>query len=313
MSAATTSWGRMTRASSAPAGRVVSRRPMKFLSADSIAWRTPSSVSTTRHAGRLQPGDGLRDLGLDAEDGPRQLDRGQLLLGSSLPDQADVADSPVLQFPDGSDRDIHAGTVGVEHAVGPAKRSCRPPSSPVAVAGLVTIRLGRRGRFFSRRSSRLAAAISSCREAISGRLFKATGSSSSGERSEENEGHLEERRLDWLEQRGRVKQKHLRQAPTCDPPVADGDLLALPQALQFGLCPIDLKRCDQTGCQPLGEVDEQLGPDDRRPDAEQSSPRRLDVEIGLGHREQDIVPRSLEVGPPRGDNARPQAGRRSRQ
>ena len=176
-------------------------------------------------------------------------------------------------------------------------------SSPVAVAGLVTIRLGRRGRFFSRRSSRLAAATSSFREAISGRLFKATGSSSSGERSEANEGHLQERRLDWLEQRGRVKQENLRQARTCDPPVADGDLLALPQALQFGLCPIDLQRCDQTGCQPLGEVDEQLGPDDRRPDAEQSSPRRLDVEIGLGHREQDIVPRGLEVGPPRGDHA----------
>ena len=118
-----------------------------------------------------------------------------------------------------------------------------------------------------------------------------------------NEGHLQERRLDWLEQRGRVKQENLRQARTCDPPVADGDLLALPQALQFGLCPIDLQRCDQTGCQPLGEVHEQLGPDDRRPDAEQSSPRRLDVEIGLGHREQDIVPRGLEVRPPRGDHA----------
>ena len=176
-------------------------------------------------------------------------------------------------------------------------------SSPVAVAGLVTIRLGRRGRLFSRRSSRVGRGDQflprgDLGAAVQGHWQQLLGGTLGG-----NEGHLQERRLDWLEQRGRVKQENLRQARTCDPPVADGDLLALPQALQFGLCPIDLQRCDQARCQPLGEVHEQLGPDDRRPDAEQSSPRRLDVEIGLGHREQDIVPRGLEVGPPRGDNA----------
>ena len=93
-SPATTSWGRTISRSSSPAGRVVSRRPMKFLSADSIAWRTPSSVSTTRTRAVCKPGDGLRDLGLDPEDGPRQLDRRQLLLGPPLPDPADVADPP---------------------------------------------------------------------------------------------------------------------------------------------------------------------------------------------------------------------------
>src|SRR5512135_3579782 len=40
----------------------------------------------------LQPGDGLRDLRLDPEDGPCQLDRGDRLLGPPLPDPADVAD-----------------------------------------------------------------------------------------------------------------------------------------------------------------------------------------------------------------------------
>ena len=87
-----------------------------------------------------------------------------------------------------------------------------------------------------------------------------------------------------------------------DPPVADGDLLGLPQALELGLRPVDLQRRDQARGQPLGEVHEQLGPHDRRPDAEQPPPRRLKVEIGLGDREQDIVPRGLEVGSTRGDH-----------
>ena len=32
---------------------------------------------------------------------------------------------------------------------------------------------------------------------------------------------------------------------TRDSPVADGELLGLPQALQLGLCPVDLQRRDQ--------------------------------------------------------------------
>ena len=136
------------------------------------------------------------------------------------------------------------------------------------------------------------------REAISGRLFKATGSSSSAERSEGMKVTWRNAGSTGSSSIVGVKQKNLRQARAGDPPVADGDLLALPQALQFGLRPIDFQRRDQAGCQPLGEVHQQLGPHDRRADAEQPSPRRLDVEIRLGHREQHIIPRRLKVRPP---------------
>ena len=106
-----------------------------------------------------------------------------------------------------------------------------------------------------------------------------------------------------------LEQQDLRQAGAGDPPVADGDLLGLPQALELGLRPVDLQRGDQARGQPLGEVHQQLGPRDRRPDAEQPPARRLEVEEGLGDREQDVVPRGLEIGLPRGDHpARRQRG-----
>ena len=52
-------------------------------------------------------------------------------------------------------------------------------SRPVVVDGLTRIKFGRKGRFFSRRRSCSAAATSSRWEAISGRLFTATRTSSS--------------------------------------------------------------------------------------------------------------------------------------
>ena len=113
--------------------------------------------------------------------------------------------------------------------LGPEERL--PAASwPVAVVGLRTNRMGRNGRFFSRRRNCSAAATSSRREAISGRLFTAIGTRPFGRLVAGDERDLQERRLDRLQQRGRVEQQDLRQLGAGDPPVADGDLLGLPQA-----------------------------------------------------------------------------------
>ena len=82
-----------------------------------------------------------------------------------------------------------------------------------------------------------------------------------------DEGDLEERRLDGFHQRGRVEQQDLRQLCARNPPVADGDLLGLPKALELGLRPVDLQRGNQARREPRGEVHQEFGPGDRCPDA----------------------------------------------
>ena len=52
-----------------------------------------------------------------------------------------------------------------------------------------------------------------------------------------NEGDLQERRFHRLEQRLGLEQQDLRQASARDSPVANGDLLGLPQALELGSAP----------------------------------------------------------------------------
>ena len=119
---------------------------------------------------------------------------------------------------------------------GPAEK-LPAASSPVVVAGLTTIRFGRSGRVLLlaeellRRGDQLAprgdlgAVVQGDRHQLVGRLLGG------------DERDLEERRLDRLEQRGRVEQEDLRQPGAGDPPVADGDLLGLPEALELGPAP----------------------------------------------------------------------------
>ena len=150
---------------------------MKFLSADSVACRNPSSVCGTRARAVWSRARACGDLGPDAEEDPRHVDRGQVLLGAPLADQADVADARVLQLPDRGHLEAGRVAIRAQTPLGPAER-LPAASRPVVVVGLRTNRLGRNGRFFSCFSRWLAAASSSRCEAISGRLLIAIGTSS---------------------------------------------------------------------------------------------------------------------------------------
>ena len=209
---------------------------MKFLSADSIAWRTPSSVSTTRTRAVCNRATACDDLGLDPEDDPRQLDRRHVLLGPSLADPADVADPAVLQLPDRGDLDVESGAVRVERPVragGEVARREQPRGRRRADDDqvrqkrpllLLAQELLRRGDQLAPRGD-LGAVVQGDRHQLLRRLLA------------RDERDLEERRLDRLEQRGRVEQEDLGQPGAGDPPVADGDLLGLPQALKLGPAP----------------------------------------------------------------------------
>ena len=118
-----------------------------------------------------------------------------------------------------------------------------------------------------------------------------------------NQRDLQERRFHRLEQRVGLEQQDFSQASTRNSPVANGDLLGLPQALKLSLGAVDFQRGDQARRERLGEIDQQLGPGDRRPDAQQPPARRLKIEERLRNGEQDVVPSGLNIGPPRGDHA----------
>ena len=183
MIAATTSWGRMIRRSNSPAGRAVSRRPMKFLSADSIAWRTPSSVSTTRTRAVCN-----RATACETSDLTRKTTRVSSIDATSCSARR-CRIRPTLPIPPFCNCQTAATSMSrreplvFRSPLAPAEK-LPAASNPVVVAGLRTIRFGRSGRVFSWRRSWIAAATSSCREAISGRLFRAIGIRSSGDRSE---------------------------------------------------------------------------------------------------------------------------------
>ena len=251
---------------------------------------------------RLQPGGRLRDLGLDAVDDPGQLDRRHLLLGPALADQADVAHPAVPQLPDRGDLDVEPGTVLTQVLVQAGRQTARRQQP----------RGRRRARDDQVRQQRprllLAEKLLRRRHQLApggdlGTIIERDRHQLRRRLLARYERHLQERRLDRLEQRGRLEQQHLGQLGARHPPVADVELPGLQQTLELGPGPVDLQRGDQARRQPLGEVHQQLGPRDRRPDPQQLPPRRLQAEEGLGDRQQGIVPRRLQVGLPRRDHA----------
>ena len=178
--------------------------------------------------GGLEPGEGLRDLGLDPVDRPGELDRGQVALGAALADQPDVADAAVLELPDGGELDVHARAVAVQ----------RPVGAGGEVAGRELA--GGRRRAEDEQVGQERAALLAAEELLGrGDQLAPGGDLGPVVHGDPHQGlgllvaghqrDLQERRLDRLQQRGRVEQQDLRELGAGDPPVADGDLLSLPQ------------------------------------------------------------------------------------
>ena len=102
----------------------LSRRPGCFAKTDEVLVRRFDRLADLlprlHHpdSGRLQPRDGLGDIGLDPEDDPGQLDGCQVLFRFPLANQSDVAHAGILELPDCGDLDVHACAVGIQEVVG---------------------------------------------------------------------------------------------------------------------------------------------------------------------------------------------------
>ena len=109
---------------------------------------------------------------------------------------------------------------------------------------LVTTRLGRNGRFCSRRQAPWPRPPARAREEI-WPIIHGDRHELFGSLIARHQRDLKERWFHRLEQGVRLEQQDLRQAGARDSPVADRNLLVLPQALQLGFRPVDFERGDQ--------------------------------------------------------------------
>ena len=275
---------------------------MKFLSADSIACRTPSSVSTTRtravcnRATACETSDltrkTVRVSSIDATSCSARRWRIRPML--PIPPFCNcqtAATSISMREPLELSDLVRAGgeVAGREQPRGRGRAEDDQVRQERAVL-LLAQELLRRGDQLAPRGD-LGAVVQRDRHQLLGGLLGG------------DERDLEERRLDRLEQRGRVEQEDFRQPGAGDPPVADGDLLGLPEALELGLRPVDLQRRDQARGQPRGEVHEQLGPRRSIAPTPSSLPRAAwRSKKAWATVIQAVVPRGLEVGLPRGDH-----------
>ena len=187
-------------------------------------------------------------------------------------------------------------------ALGPAER-LPAASNPVAVLGLVIMRLGRKGRFFSCFSRMFAAARSSRCDAISGRRVDRERDQLGRCLVAGDHRDLHERGFHRFEQGLRLEQEDFRQVGAGDPPVADREFARLEQTLELGLRAVNFQRGDQRGGQAHGEIDQPPCPHDRGINADQPSPGVLKGEVRLADRQQSIVAGRLYIGLPRGDHS----------
>ena len=166
--------------------------------------------------------------------------------------------------------------------------------------GLSTKRLGKKGRAFSLRSSCIGSNHELAPRSDLGPVLDGEGDQLVERFLARQERHLEERRLDRLQQRARFKQEDLRQRALVTRQSRIACCCSCAQTLKFCPGPVDLQWRDQAGGKTLGQVHEQLSPLERRTQAEQPAARLLHVEVRLGDAEQDIIASRLKISLPRG-------------